>query len=226
MDNRPRFDNIETAAFYPISTFEDLRETLTLMERGGSNVRPYIAEWYNKVFIPAFEESPEEPNSKGVEKGGKETTLQEDRKGLTSNELAEKTKEVLKIPKPSADEMLKKYLYPLLNQGIIDKVQSQLNKNNNLYFPSDEEQTGIFSLFANKDQGLKLEVDPEYYPDSVVVEHPEKHHAKGEVEKNEKYRLEGPDGQEMSLKELVERYLSNPEICFEKKLIFSGGSPA
>jgi hypothetical protein len=114
MDSRPRFVNIQTGAFYPIPTFEDLKETLELMERGASNVRPYIAEWYNKVFKSAYKELPEEPNSKVVEKGGKETTVKEERIGLTSNDLAEKTKEVFKTSKPSTDEILKKYLYPLL----------------------------------------------------------------------------------------------------------------
>jgi len=200
MDNRPRSVNTETGAFYPISTYEDLRETLTLMERGGSNIRPYIAQWYNSVFLPAFTELPDEPDSKviAVEKAGKtaETTITEDHKGLTSNQLAEKTKQVMKVAKPSADEMLKKYLYPLLNQGVIDKVQSKLNKTNNLYFPSDEEQSGIFSLFAGDNAELKLRVDPEYYLGELVEpgedrarfstfaenereKPPEKHHAEG-----------------------------------------------
>ena len=120
MDSRPRFFNTETGASYPISTFEDLRETLTLMERGASNIRPYIAEWFNKVFKPAFDTLAEEPNSKVVEKGGKEVTITEDCRGLTTNDMAEKTKQVMKIPKPSADELLKES-YRLQNQGIIDK---------------------------------------------------------------------------------------------------------
>ena len=52
MDSRPRLVNLETNAFYPISLFEDLKETLVLMERCGSNVRPYIADWYNKDSYP------------------------------------------------------------------------------------------------------------------------------------------------------------------------------
>src|SRR5206468_8356086 len=55
MDSRPRLvrkDNPDI--FLPVSTFEDLKETLELMEIGGSNIRPYIAEWYNQVFLPTF----------------------------------------------------------------------------------------------------------------------------------------------------------------------------
>ena len=54
MDNRPRLVNIETEVIYPISTFEDLAETLELMEAGGSNVRAYLAKCYNEVVLPAF----------------------------------------------------------------------------------------------------------------------------------------------------------------------------
>ena len=56
MDDRPRIVNTETGAFYPISTFEDLKETWGLMERGGSNVRAYLAECYNRVILPVFKE--------------------------------------------------------------------------------------------------------------------------------------------------------------------------
>ncbi|HJR84087.1 MAG TPA: hypothetical protein VJ772_01835 [Nitrososphaeraceae archaeon] len=216
MDARPRFVNIETGAIYPISTFEDLKETLELMERGGSNIRPYIAEWYNKVFKPAYNELPEEPNTKVVD----DKIRTEDRKGLTSNELAQKTKEVMKIPKPSADQILKKYIYPLLNQGIIDKVQSQISNRNNLYFPSDEDQN-IFSLFSNNDFRLKVRNDA-FYPSTTVLETliseniEEKHHAEDPLEKIkfQNYRLLDHEGKEISSKELVERYLSNPQICF------------
>jgi hypothetical protein len=216
IDARPRFVNIETGAVYPISTFEDLKETLELMERGGSNIRPYIAEWYNKVFKPAYNELPEEPKNKVVG----DTTKTEERKGLTSNELAQKTKEILKIPKPNADEILKKYVYPLQNQGIIDNVQSQINKNNNLYFPSDEEQN-IFSLFSNNDFRLNVR-DNAFYPSTTVLENlisesiEEKHHAEDPLEKIKNYRLLDHEGKEiLSPKELVERYLSNPETCFK-----------
>jgi hypothetical protein len=222
IDSRPRFVNIQTGAFYPISTFADLKETLQLMETGASNVRPYIAQWYIKIFKPAYDELPQEPDSKVVvDKSGKEITINEDRRGMTSSDLAEKTKQDLRIPKPNADEMLKKYLYPLLNQGIIDKIQSQINKNNNLYFPSDDEQS-IFSLFANDKDDLRLKLkDGAFYALKTSMEEAlrsqiieEKHHAEALPKKNQIYRLEDSEGNEIDVKELIERYLSNPEICF------------
>ena len=56
MDSRPRLVNKETGAFYIIPTFEDLRTVLDLIDKAGSNVRPYQAEWYEKTFVPAIEE--------------------------------------------------------------------------------------------------------------------------------------------------------------------------
>src|SRR5919202_2637692 len=62
MDSRPKILDTQTGRFYPISTFEDLKETLQLMRMASSMVRPYIANWYNKVFLPGFKELPSEPN--------------------------------------------------------------------------------------------------------------------------------------------------------------------
>ena len=85
----------------------------------------------------------------------------------------------------------------------------------------------VFSLFNNgdnKDFKLKLK-DSVLYPSPELLEEnltlePEvktidqKHHAKDPSKKNKIYRLEDHDGTEISAKELVKRYLSNPEICF------------
>jgi hypothetical protein len=40
--------------------------------------------------------------------------------------------------KPSSTDLLHKDLYPPINQGIIDQVQSQLDKRQNIYFPVEE----------------------------------------------------------------------------------------
>lgn len=51
MDQRPRLVHKETGAFYPIATYEDLKDTHDLMERAATNIRPYVAEWYDRVFL-------------------------------------------------------------------------------------------------------------------------------------------------------------------------------
>ena len=68
MDDRPGFVNKLTGAFYPMSTFEDLKETFGLMEMGGSNVRPYIVAMYNQVIFPLYSKI-EEPGADKDEDG-------------------------------------------------------------------------------------------------------------------------------------------------------------
>jgi hypothetical protein len=55
--------------FWPIATFEDLKETLLLMERAASGVRPYIANWFNDVFIPAYKDLDGHPNELKTDTG-------------------------------------------------------------------------------------------------------------------------------------------------------------
>jgi hypothetical protein len=64
MDARPRLVNEHTGQFFPISTFEDLKWTLKLMQVGASGARPYIVNWYNKVFVPAIKDLGGKPYEK------------------------------------------------------------------------------------------------------------------------------------------------------------------
>ena len=54
MDNRWKLIEVATGQFWPISTFEDLKETLSIMKTGASNVRIYQADFYNNRFLPLF----------------------------------------------------------------------------------------------------------------------------------------------------------------------------
>ncbi|HXW12848.1 MAG TPA: hypothetical protein VD694_08815 [Nitrososphaeraceae archaeon] len=61
--NEPGF----LAQIIPLALFEDLRETMHLMEYA-NGVRPYILEWYNDVFLEAYNSKTTEDskfNSKG-----------------------------------------------------------------------------------------------------------------------------------------------------------------
>jgi hypothetical protein len=104
MDSRPKIIDTKTGKFYPILTFEDLKETLQLMGMASSMLRPYVAYWYNTVFLPAFKELPDQPNKVTKEiidrDGIKQeiVVIQETEVGLTSKELAQKTYDIMKIP--------------------------------------------------------------------------------------------------------------------------------
>jgi hypothetical protein len=225
IDSRPKLvvriinedEGNEEEVPYPIATFEDLKETLQLMGMASSTIRPYIAHWYNNVFIPAFESLGGKPNS--IKTEGGYTLESETHVGVNTQQLAEKTKEILG-KKPGSDELLKSYLYPLLNLGIIDKVRSTINGKANIYFPVED--GNIFSLFQD-DKDLRLIVrHPSLYPSKKVLENEFrtfiKYYSNGDVlqKTDKKYKLVDVDGKEITLDELLIKHLNHPEICFKE----------
>ncbi len=166
MDDRPRIVNTETGAFYPISTFEDLKETWELMERGGSNVRAYSAECYNKVILPVFKELNGELKERKDDDG--RTIEKETHVGLTTEEIGQAIHEILEIPVPGIRELRETYLYPLANHGLINYSKSILNRNENIWAPVDE-KTNVFSLFKSNDLRLTVK-NPAVYPSPNVIE--------------------------------------------------------
>lgn len=216
MDSRPRIVNTETGQFYPISTFEDLKETLRLMGMASSTIRPYIANWYNKVFLPRFEALEDNPNELRSKNGY--LVASEIHVGLNTTQLAEATKNLLHVTKPNSDLILKSYLYPLLNLGYIDKIQSNIDKRAYIYFPIKE---GYISSTFDSEKDLRLKItDHLLFPSKNVIEHEMRtinlYYDREGVEKNKKYLLIDPDGNEITVNELVDKYLSNPELCFKK----------
>lgn len=228
MDFRPKIVNVETGAFYPISTFEDLKETLILMERGASGIRPYLAKWYNEVFLPAFKELDGNPNEDKNENGI--LLIREKYVGLTTELLAAKTKESMGSPKPNSNELREKYLYPLINQGVIDKARSEINNRQNIYYPVEEIDLLSSSIFdkSSSDEPKLVVKEPMIYPSKNFLEEQFRVLSKcnGEnpisFEKNISpasssiYKLIDTDGTEIPVNQLIERYFNNPEVCFSK----------
>ena len=70
----------------PLATFEDLNETLFLMQYA-NGVRPYILEWYEDVFLEIYNQKTS-VDSKIDSKG---YTLYEDCVALTTQQLADAT---------------------------------------------------------------------------------------------------------------------------------------
>jgi hypothetical protein len=221
MDARPRIVNDETGQFWPIATFEDLREALFLMQVGATGIRPYVVTWYNQVFLPCF-------NSLGgipykdivVGDDGKVITIAEEKHvGVNTEQLAEKTKDVLGGSKLGSKELHGKYIYPLINQGVLEEVQSEIDKRRNIYFPLDE--GSIFSVF--EDLHVKVS-NPSIFPSKTFLKEQlrilSKYSPQGGVENNEKnfshYRLIDVDGTEITVDHLLDQYFSEPEDCFIK----------
>jgi hypothetical protein len=214
MDSRPRVLDTETGKSYPISTFADLKETLQLMKTGASLLRPYLADWYNRVFLPYFKELVE-PNKTKDDMGN--VTESEQYKGLSTEQLANRTFDVMKI-KSDRRGIREQYLYPLSNTGIINIVRSSINRNEVISYPVEE--GNIFSIF-NDENDLRLEItDLSLFPSRKLLEESfrtiVKQEDKGGVLKiNNKFRLVDEDGIDISTDELIDRYLADPETCFK-----------
>ena len=216
MDSRPKVFDRKTGQFYPIMIFDDLSKTLELMERAASSLRPYVAKWFSNVFLPTFKNQDGRPNEQKDEWGN--IIAKEIHVGVTTEQLAEKTKEVLGGIKPSSGELLNKYIYPLINQGIIDKIQSQINGKFNIFFPVEEVEDGkIFSLFE-KAEVAKLKVfNPELYPTTDRIEESFRSLlGRYSNDGDERYHLVDVDGKEIRPDELAQKYFSSPERCFIK----------
>ena len=232
MDARPKLVNEETGQFFPIATFEDLKETLKLMRVGASGARPYIVNWYNKVFISAIKDLGGKPYEKiktdedsgrpvlGVD-GSSVLIAKERHIGVNTEQLAVKTKEVLKGAKPSNKELRDKYLEPLVNLGVLDKVQSEIDRRENIYVPVEE--GSLFHIFED-DSGLKIKIpSDELFPSKNFLEKQFRTFVKKNaddmvvLEKNfSRYKLIDPDGSEISIDQLIDGYFNSPEDCFTK----------
>ena len=202
---------------------------LDLMERGGSNIRPYIMEWYNQVFLPAFRAEGGQVKLKNIESGDRIITLKENYPAVTSKQLRDKTLEILNIS-ISSDELRQKYTDPLVNQGLLEKAKSEIRKSENIFFPVDERGENIFSLFNN--EVLKLTVNhPNLHPSKDLIISAFSRHIEnqaqikyrdndgGFLEKKsllDIYRLEDDDGTEITPEQLADKYFSNPDSCFSK----------
>jgi hypothetical protein len=208
MDNRPRIVDKETGAFYPIATFDDLKETLLLMERGGSNLRPYLSEWYESVFLPRYNQEGGVPKEGENDVGIK---IKEVITAVTTKDLSEKTAEVMKCAKPSVEEVRKRYLDPLVNQGLINKEPSHINVKRNIYFPVDPDNHRHNN---QDDRGRVRIIDPALFPTRKVLEESFNrvfgHDADGTIKKV----LENGNGQEITLDTLLDTCYNNPQDYF------------
>jgi hypothetical protein len=222
MDNRPKLVNTNTGQVYPIATFEDLKEALKLMERGASGVRPYLSKWFNDVFIPAFKDLGRKPNELTDYDNGGIILIRERHVGLTTEQLAEKTKKVYGGSKPSSKEILDKYIYPLLNQGLIDGITSEVNRKYKILFPVEEEN--ISTIFEDPDNPKLKVPSPDIFPSKNVLKVEfgilsERYVGEGVNFKKifSGYKILDADGKtEITVDELLDRYFGDPEECFNK----------
>jgi hypothetical protein len=205
----------------PFATFDDLRESIYLMEYS-NGIRPYILEWFNDIFLVAFNEKTK-PNSKP-----NDASVPEEIIALTTAELVEATEQI-RGNKFSVKQMYENYIVPLINAGYIDRANSKIDHRSYIYFPElnakqrklfDSDQTNNLSqntliaitystLFPNRNYLIsKIQEVLRYSSDTDII-----------------IKLEDHEGNEISVQELVDRYYKDPEKYFELDIKRNDNSP-
>ena len=217
-DKRPRFTIVKkgsiTIQTIPIAIFEDLQNTLSLMEYS-DGVRPYILEWYYDVFLKAFEEKGDEKDSKINSKG---ENLEEEIVALTSQDIIKKHKEVYNETLTSK-RLLESYLYPLFNQEYIDKIESVIDKRAKIYYPIIKTKKYI-NLFENeKSNNLSQQKEKIVVNSTRFIS---KEHIISKIRPYLRYysdngfytKIKNHLDEEITLEELVEQYFGNTNDYF------------
>lgn len=115
---------------YPFALFEDLSESLYLMENSDTGIRPYVLDWYYDIFLELYN-SKREPDSKINSKG---EDLVEYKIAVTTEQLVTTT--IKKQNKSyTKKQLLDSYIHPLINSGYVDKCESIIDRRNNIYYP-------------------------------------------------------------------------------------------
>ena len=195
----------------PFALFEDLNESTYLMEYA-DGVRPYILMWYHQVFLPTYnakDKLDSRVNSKGVE-------LIEKRLAVTTEQLAKAT-ETKQNKIMSKTQVRENYIEPLINQGYIDKIDSELDKRSDIYYPvilKIDKLNGMGNP-CNLSQETKIEVlDSAIFPDKTYLKTSILTVCNYTIQKGLEYKIISPDKKEITIDELVDRYYNNPEDYF------------
>jgi hypothetical protein len=219
LDRRPRYMYREEGnpimQNIPFVTFEDLRESLAFIDYSAiDGVRPYIREWYCGVFLTTYDDK-KEPDTK-CRKG---ETISETRIALTTEQLADATFH-LQNKKFSTKQILENYVEPLLNQGYIDKAESELDRRNRIYYPVVTSK--IRKLFDSDQSNNLLQesrilvTNPLLYPDKQYVMFKIQHVLEYSMQNSHNVieKIVSHDNKEISIEELTEIYYSNPKDFF------------
>lgn len=206
----------------PLALFEDLKESIYLMEYS-NGVRPYVLEWYYEVFLPTYNmrEGPAHKTKK-IRKD-EEETVYESRIAVTTTELIVATKEK-KDKSYTSNQLLQTFIYPLMNQGYIDSIESDLDRRAHIYFPvvTIADSKNII-LYRNVKDNNFLQPGKLWIRDFTTF--PSKPYLISKIQGVIKYYYEegisvtlcDHEDKEISIEELVEQYYQKPEDYFTDK---------
>jgi hypothetical protein len=217
-DKRPRITIVKQGdtriQTIPIATFDDLQKTNQLMEYS-DGVRPFLLEWYYDVFLQAYADKDDRVDSKVNSKGEE---LKEDRTAVTSQDLVNKHKEK-HGETLTAKNLLQSYIYPLLNHGYIDKINSVLDRRAKIYFPIIETKKYINLFYSQEKNNLsqendKIVVNSTIFPSRVYILSVIEPILKYSSEIGYFIKIKNHSGEEITLEQLIDQYFGNADDYF------------
>jgi hypothetical protein len=196
----------------PLALFDDLRETSYLME-DPTGIRPYQSEWYHEIFLVIYN-SKTQPDSRL--KGN--IIIEELKKAVTTEELIEKTKE-LWGKDYNTNQLLQTFIYPLLNQGYIDSIRSEIDRRSNIYYPlvtSKYIKLLYEDEYNNSVSSKKILIEnPDIFPGRTYLEFQIQALLKYYYETGVSVEIVDFDNTVMSVNELVVKYYNDADNYFE-----------
>jgi hypothetical protein len=209
IDQRPRLvtrsEGNSIMKTCPFATFEDLQESVYLMEYS-NGVRPYVLEWFNEIFLVEFNDKRDIDNNDG-------NVI-----GITTKDLVDATFRI-KGRKFSTQQIYENYVLPLVNAGYIDKVENKKDKRSYLFYPVlNGKQKKLFDLTETNNfsqQKTINVVDYTTFPDRNYLISKIKGVLKYSFEKHKITKLENHEGREITVEELADQYYKDPDKYFE-----------
>jgi hypothetical protein len=193
-----------------------VKGALELMATAANALRAYIIDWYNSVFLPAYNDLEGKVSVLLDSKGN--TVMKEIYVGVNTKQLSDKTAEIMGVSKANAKDILQQYLYPMWNLGIIDRVKSEIDRRGYIWYPVEE--GNIPTLFTDPDDKRLEVIDPSFYPTKKYIEDNSrtfvKYSSKGEGPTEKRLKLVDPEGYNITVTQLIDQYLNNPEIAFKE----------
>ena len=190
---------------------EDLKESAYLMEYA-DGVRHYVLMWYHQVFLPTYI-AKDVPDSRINSRGDE---LIEKRIAVTTEQLAKAT-EIKQNKIMSKTQIRTDYIDPLVNQGYIDKIDSELDKRVDIYYPVILQYTKLEQLpeCSNLSQDIKIQVvDSTIFPTTTYLKTSILTICNYMISEGLDYKIISPDKRTLTIDELVDRYYANAEDYF------------
>jgi hypothetical protein len=223
-DSRPKLIYSDGVVM-PIATFEDLAVAMSLLcDSNNPGLNPELQNWYQEVFMEVYNAKV----GKQKDREKQDNQFEEKEVGIKTADLIKKHKELSQSDKTkggykeeNSKEILQRYLYPLINAGYVEdeKVEGEKAK---LYRPVKDLKYSFYSFSDKKNifpYEVKMKVeDSKLFPTKKTLElqisESLEYSSKYEEKENINFKLVDVDGNEISTKQLVDRYFSNPEMYF------------